>query len=153
MSHELPPIVKEMSVAIDPDEAFRHFIDRISEWWPLEHFSILGPVATSCVVEKKEGGDIYEVGEDGSVVLWGSVTRFDSPRRFECTWHPGRPPQTAQRLLVTFHPEREGDGTVIRLEHTDWETLGDNAMEVHSLYQQGWDTVFLEQYRAACERS
>jgi hypothetical protein len=146
MSHELDPIVREVTVPLNKKAAFHRFVYDISSWWPLEHFSILGPLADSCVIEAKTGGDIYEIGEDGEVVLWGNVTFLDPPDSFGCSWHPGRPPQLAQEIRVTFRDIRESESTRVRLEHSGWERLGDNALEVYSLYDQGWDTVFVEGY-------
>lgn len=144
MSHEPAPIVREVTVPLSKKAAFDRFVYEISSWWPLEHFSILGPVAKSCVIEGKTGGEIYELGEDGEVIMWGSVTLLDPPDSFGCTWHPGRPPQLAQEIRVTFREERGGERTRVRLEHGGWDRLGDNALEVYSLYDQGWDTVFVE---------
>jgi uncharacterized protein YndB with AHSA1/START domain len=146
MSHEPSPILREITVPLSKEAAFHRFVYDIDTWWPLEHFSILGPVSRSCVIEAKKGGDIYEIGVDGDVVLWGSVTEIDPPNRFSCTWHPGRPPQTAQELHLTFRSDRGDEQTNVKLKHSGWDKLGDNALEVHSLYDQGWDTVFVEGY-------
>lgn len=151
MSHEPSPIRREITIGLSKEAAFQRFVYDIDQWWPLEHFSILGPLARSCVIEAKTGGDIYEIGRDGEVVLWGNVTEFDPPNRLSCTWHPGRPPQTAQELRLTFRSDRSGENTVVDLEHSGWEKLGDNALEVYSLYVQGWDTVFVEGYGAIPE--
>ncbi len=153
MSHEPSPLRREVTVPLSVEEAFNRFVHDIDQWWPLEHFSILGPAARSCVVEAKKGGDVYELGEEGEVVLWGTVIEIDPPKRIACTWHPGRPPQTAQELYVTFRADRSGRETTVQLEHTGWDKLGDNALEVHSLYDQGWDTVFIDGFGATSEES
>lgn len=151
MSHELAPITREVTLPLTKKGAFDRFVYDISSWWPLEHFSILGPMARSCVIEAKKGGEIYELGEDGSVVPWGNVTFLDPPNSLSFSWHPGRPPQLAQEIRVTFREERTGEQTAVRLEHTGWDKLGDNALEVYSLYDQGWDTVFVEGFGSVDE--
>ena len=82
---------------------------------------------------------------DGTVSS-GVVTEWDPPRRVAFTWHPGREPESAQHVVVTF--ASTGEGTEETLVHGGWEKFGDGAAEAREGYGAGW-TAVLEAYRAA----
>lgn len=52
---------------------------------------------------------------------------------------PGRGPDSAQELRVTF--SAEAGGTRVTLVHAGWERLGDQGPASRASYEQGWDLV------------
>lgn len=145
----LPSVRKELVVRCRPELAFDVFTARMSDWWPLATHSVGAEEARSVTVEPEAGGRLYETCADGAEHLWGRVTHWDPPSGFDCTWHPGRDDTAATNLSLRFHPH--DDGTLVVLDHLGWEILGDQAEEVRSGYDGGWQSVFLEQYAAAVE--
>lgn len=135
----IEPVVKTITVAWPVERAFRRFTGEIGAWWPLESHSVGGEQARTCAIEPREGGRLYEVGEDGSEHAWGTVTRWEPPRRVAFTWHPGRDPETRQEVEVTFDPV--DDGTRVQVVHTGWERLGEKAAETREAYGPGWEFV------------
>jgi hypothetical protein len=68
-------------------------------------------------------GAIVEVGPDGERSIWGSVTARQPGE--ELHLGPGRDPESASRVTVSFRPN--GDGTLVRLVHEGWEVFADPA--------------------------
>lgn len=135
----LAPLTKSVAVACAPAEAFSLFTHGMTSWWPLKNHSVFADDSLACVCEAQAGGRIYERSRGGAEALWGTVLLIEPVRRLIATWHPGRPPQTAQELRVTFVAS-EG-GTRVELEHLAWEHLGARAEETRKTYECGWDEV------------
>lgn len=104
--------------------------------------------AVDCVIEPHVGGEVYELRDDGARFSWGRVIEWEPPQRFVMTWHPGMPPDVAQQVEVRFTPE--GRGTRVDLEHRGWDVLGPQADEMREGYNNGWETVFVQLFAAAC---
>lgn len=132
-------VQKELTVLGTAESAFKRFTEGIGSWWPLETHSVSADDATGVVFETWVGGRVYEQHADGTEALWGTVTAWDPPRRFAMTWHPGRAVETATRLEVEF--DEVDEGARLRLRHTGWEALGDEAAETCRQYRRGWDPV------------
>lgn len=145
----LPPVRKEIVVRCRGELAFELFTLRIGEWWPLDTHSVGQSDARGVTFEPRKGGRIFETGADGGEHLWGTVTRWDPPHGFECTWHPGREPATAQALSLRFYPS-DSDTRVV-LEHRGWEVLAGKAEAVRGRYDGGWEVVFVQRFAAAAE--
>ena len=90
------------------------------------------------------GGQLYEIRDDGERFVWGTIQGWTPPWRLEFTWHPGREPDTAQIVEITF--KDVDDGTLVWLEHRNWELLGDLAEEARAGYVGGWEHVFCRCY-------
>ena len=133
------PVRKQIVVPLSQPDAFRLFTDEIGSWWPLETHSVAGDDAVGCEFEPYPGGRIYERASNGSIHTWGTVEAWDAPNLIAMSWHPGRTPQMAQRLEVTFVPVEEG--TRLDLVHTGWERLGESATAERGRYHTGWDMV------------
>lgn len=143
----LEPVKKAVTVPLPPAQAFDLFTARIASWWPLgERFSISGPRAMTCAIEPRVGGAVYEVRDDGERLPWGKVLAWDPPRRLLLSWHPGKSPDVAQAVEVTF--AIDGNGTRVELVHREWQKLGSDAARVRDSYDGGWETVFLGAYAA-----
>lgn len=141
------PVRKTIEVTCGPAEAFRLFTDEIDSWWPLATHSVGQADAVSCHFEAREGGNIYETLEDGTIHLWGTITAWEPSARVVFSWHPGRDASTAQEVELRFIGITRG--TRIELEHRGWELLGDRAEETRDGYESGWVPV-LEKFVARC---
>jgi uncharacterized protein YndB with AHSA1/START domain len=146
----LPVLTKSVAVACAPAEAFQLFTAGISSWWPLATHSVFAHEALSCVFEPHVGGRVYERSASGGQAWWGTVFLIEPGRRLFLTWHPGRPPLTAQELRLHFVAS-EG-GTRVELEHLGWEALGERAQETRKHYDTGWDEVLVSCFAACANR-
>ena len=143
---------KTISVAQPPEVAFRVFTEEVGTWWPARTHSVGEERVSAVVLEGRVGGRFYERLDDGTEHDWGEITSWDPPERLGMTWHPGRGPETAQQLVIRFLAE--GDGTRVEVEHSGWETLGDQAEATLASYdsESGWTGV-LGQYAEAVEEA
>ena len=135
----IPPLVKSVLVSLSVEDAFRLFTEGYARWWPLLSHSVGEEHAQTCVLEAGIGGRIYEIIDDGRQVEWGRVLAWEPPRRLVFSWYPGRQPDTAQQVEVTFRVQ--GERTLVQLTHTGWENLGALAQAHRLNYDSGWDTV------------
>lgn len=136
---EVPPVEKSVRVGLTAEEAFRRFTTGIASWWPMATHSVGQDQAETVVFETRRGGRIYERIRGGETATWGTVLEWDPPRHFAMSWHPGREPDTAQRVDVRF--VAQPDGTDVVLVHTGWETLAEGAQEIRESYDRGWVPV------------
>lgn len=150
MTDELAPIVMEIELGGTPQAAFDAFVAGFGDWWPVLTHSLSRAPETLCAFEPHAGGRIVETAPGGARHLWGSVTGIEPGRRVRFTWHPGRGPDSAQWVEVSF--VAEGDGCRARLVHGGWETLGEVAAILHREYVPGWKRVFGECFAAYAQR-
>jgi uncharacterized protein YndB with AHSA1/START domain len=135
----VPPVVKTVTVRCPPATAFRRFTEELGAWWPLAtHHMSDDP--SSCAMEGRIGGRLFERGKDGSEKVWGVIELWDPPHRLAFTWQVKLPPEQAQRIDVTFAPAP--GGTRVDLVHSGWERLGDAAATRRDSYDKGWVRVF-----------
>jgi uncharacterized protein YciI len=135
----VPPIRREIVVEADQDTAFEAFTAGIGRWWPVAELSVHGGGST---VEFADG-QIVERSAGGDKAIWGSITTWDPPGALAFTWHPGRDPDRASQVRVTF--TELGEQTRVRLEHAGWEIFDDPAA-ARAEYDEGWPQV-LDCYR------
>ena len=121
---KIEPVQKQFKVGLSPEGAFRLFTEGIDKWWPLATHSVGGDQAQSCYFEGRVGGRIMEVLKDGSQAEWGKVLVWNPFELVSFSWYPGRTPETAQEVTVTFS-EMEDGGTLVELVHMGWEKLGE----------------------------
>ena len=139
---------KSILVRCSPECAFETFTDGIRTWWPLETHSLGEARAVSAAVEGRVGGRLFEIWDDGSEHLWGTVSAWEPPRRLAVSWHVNADDPAPTEWEVRF--EREGDGTRVELQHFGWERLGERARTVSEGYDTGWSRV-LSRYEASLE--
>jgi uncharacterized protein YndB with AHSA1/START domain len=142
-------IRKSITVRVPPERAFEVFAE-LGSWWPLASKSVTLAAADTVVVEPRAGGRVVETARGGEEHLWGEVLVWEPPSRFAFSWHPGRAPETAQEVDVSFSPAEEG--TRVDLEHRGWETLVGPGGQIPDHFDSGWDEA-LTSYKELAERS
>ncbi|WP_022881507.1 SRPBCC domain-containing protein [Gryllotalpicola ginsengisoli] len=128
------PLRRQTIVACSPAAARELWLHGLDTWWPLDGFSVFGPDSTVEVRDR----DIVETAPDGRTAVWGTITS-DEDDRLAFTWHPGRGPETASQIAVTFVRAAE-EATLVTLVHDGWDSYPDpEATRAH--YATGWATV------------
>ena len=142
----LPPVVKEIVVALPPAEAFALFTAHVSKWWPAASYSCFQADFLRIEFEPRAGGVVTEFARDGRTAPWGTIVDWDPPHRFSMTWHPRSDVAQATFLEVAFAPAAAG-GSSVRLVHSGWAARGEQAAAVREAYDGGWVGV-LQLYAA-----
>jgi hypothetical protein len=140
----VPPVRREILVDADPLTAFSVFTGAIGRWWPLAELSIYGSGATVAFVD----GVIVERSPQGEEAVWGTVTRWEPSAVVAFTWHPGRAPEGAGNVEVTFTAAESG--TLVTLQHSGWDSY-DDPLTARAEYDRGWPKV-LDCYSSEVER-
>jgi uncharacterized protein YndB with AHSA1/START domain len=150
-SDSIDPVVKTVTVACTPEEAFRYFTADFSIWWPVATHSVVAYASEfkdkpeAVFFEPHVGGRIFERTRSGEEHVWGRVLAWQPLARVVFSFHPGRDDKEAQTVEVTFSPAPEG--TRVVLTHSGWEKLSANAQKSRDSYNQGWEGVFVTAYR------
>lgn len=124
------PLRRQVLVHCDPATAQRLWVDDIGTWWPIASHGCYGEGATVAF----EGDTIVETSPAGARAVWGTVTAR-TPGRLAFTWHPGRTPDEATEVEVTF-TAAGADATLVTLVHSGWQSAAARAD-----YAGGWVTV------------
>jgi len=134
-----------------PSETFDAFMSKASHWWPLDTHSVspyLGePAPDTVVIERHEGGKIFEISTNGEHRIWGNITDYQEGRRVAFTWYPGLSASEATAVSVNFDPADDGT-TIVTLVHNGWETRGDKAAEIRANYLTGWTDIIQNRFTA-----
>jgi uncharacterized protein YndB with AHSA1/START domain len=136
---KIEPVRKQLKVGLSVEQAFDLFTAGMGTWWPLPTHSVGEEQAETCYLEGWVGGRIVEVLKDGSQSEWGRVLAWEPPHKMTFSWYPGRAPDTAQEVAVTF--STIPSGTLVELVHIGWESLGSVAQARRDGYETGWDLV------------
>ena len=111
------------------ETAFSVFTEGIDSWFPRE-YNLLDVDIAKRVFEPREGGQVYDVGTDGSECHWARVLAWEPPIRVVMSWDISPQWQIeadhsrTSELEVLFTPEGE-DRTRVDLEHRNLERHGD----------------------------
>lgn len=127
---------KTLHVNAPLDHAFEVFTAQMTSWWPLGEHAVTD--AASCHIEPKVGGRLYEVSKTGEEALWGTVTIWDAPHHIAFSWHPGRNPELAMQVDITF--QDVNGGTELTLVHQGFERH-EQPQDAFEAYDPGWDYV------------
>jgi uncharacterized protein YndB with AHSA1/START domain len=144
----IAPVRKTLTVNCSPERAFQVFAGEVASWWPTKTHSIHQDNVRDVVLEPREGGEMYEIAEDGKREHWASVTAWEPPKRLVLAWKVNPQTEGPTEIEVTFTPD--GDGTRVDLEHRNWEQSGAGAAQMRDNYESGWDIVlapFLDRAR------
>jgi len=148
---DIEPIMVTVDLQLAPAEAYRRFVDEFAAWWPVLTHSLSRDPATRCRLEPVACGRLYETAPDGSEHLWGRVEQAEPGSRVCFTWHPGREPESAQRVTVSFAATSQG--CRVTLVHGGWAALGEIAPLLRAQYVPGWQQVLGEHYARHAQRS
>jgi hypothetical protein len=145
-----PPIRQSVLVRSDIGHTFSTFVRTIGSWWPLALYSTGKEAVRDVRVEEHAGGRISEIWEDGTVVVWGELLRWEPPQGFLMTW-TGTPVTTeVEFTFVALGPTL----TRVTVEHRGWESLSDaqwdQACPKPGGYVEGWQRI-LGAFLAATE--
>ncbi len=144
-------ITKSIVVDCGVEHAFDVYANRMTEWWPLRTHSIYEQRAQQVVMEGREGGELYELSEDGERAHWARVTTWQPPHRLVLAWKVNPDAPAESEVEVRFTAEAE-NRTRVDVEHRNWELLGaERGAEARASYDEGWDPV-LALYAAAAGR-
>jgi uncharacterized protein YndB with AHSA1/START domain len=138
-SVKIEPVRKQLKVSLPVEKAFDLFTAGMGTWWPMATHSVGEEQAERCFFEGWVGGRIVEVLKDGSQSEWGKVLTWEPFHKVSFHWYPGRTPDTAQEVTVTF--SEIPHGTLVELVHVGWESLGEEALARRNGYDTGWDYV------------
>jgi uncharacterized protein YndB with AHSA1/START domain len=134
------PIRKTLRVRASQEKAFDTFVGGMGGWWMKSH-SLLKSPQTDVVIEPRDQGRWYEVGEDGSEQTWGRVLGWDRPDSVRLAWQLNADwsydPEFETTVEVRFTPD--GDHTIVDFEHRDLERFGDRAAEVRGGFESGME--------------
>jgi hypothetical protein len=137
-TERMAPVRKRVVVDAPVEHAFQVFTERIGEWWPVKTHSVHKEEAQTAALEPGLGGAVYELWPGGREE-WGTITAWEPPRRFVCTWHPSHGLDESTEVEVRF--SAEAGSTLVELEHRGWEARGAKAAEVRDAYDTGWEPV------------
>lgn len=144
---------REIVVEAPIDKAFSTFVERFGDFKPKEHNLLGSPIART-TFDPKVGGNIYDVGEDGSECRWARVLAYEPPDRVVFSWDISpywqveSDPANTSEVEVRFvaeSPER----TRVELEHRHLERHGDGWEGVRDGIAEGagWP-LYLDRYAA-----
>jgi uncharacterized protein YndB with AHSA1/START domain len=137
-------IQKSITVDAPVERAFDVFTQEMASWWPPEHHLLDAPLG-EMVVEPRVGGDIYDVGTDGSTCRWARVLEYDPPTLFVFSWDINLQWEIetdldrTSEVAVTFTAEGESR-TRIDLEHRNLDRHGEGWEKMRAAVgsDDGW---------------
>lgn len=137
MTSPLPPVQRQVRVALPPERAFELFTRQMARWWPFRGHSGYDDEAVDVVFDGRVGGAVTEHARDGRRMVWGVLTEWSPPHGFAMRWHPGLDERESTQLRVTF-AAAAGGGTEVAIHHGGWEARGAAAAEKRDQYDHGW---------------
>ena len=145
-------IVRRQIVVEAPiEKAFSTFVDRFGDFKPPEHNMLGVPIART-TFDRKVGGHICDVGEDGSECRWARVLEFEPPDRVVFSWDisPYWQVESDQSRTSEVEVRFTADGpdrTRVELEHRNLDRHGDGWQGVRDgvAEDQGWP-LYLTRY-------
>ena len=131
MNVQAPATSVQKSISVDaPVElAFRVFTQEIDSWWNPDHHILDAPLE-KMVFEPRVGGNVYDVGTDGSECRWARVLAYEPPTLVVFSWDINlqwkleSDPERASEVEIRFTPEDDGR-TRVDLEHRHLDRHGD----------------------------
>ena len=144
-------------MALPIAEAFTLFTQDIDTWWNKDHHIIEAPFS-HMVFEPFVGGNVYDVGTDGSECRWSRVLVYDPPSHvvfswdINAQWQIESDPALCSEVHVTFTEDPAGNTTVV-LEHRHLDRHGEALLSQIDGMRTGWQEGLLDLYaKAAAER-
>ncbi len=158
MSTDTQPlsITATTTVEVPIEEAFRFFTEGISAWWNPDHHIIEAPLS-HMVFEPFVGGNVYDVGTDGSECRWSRVLVYDRPHRvvfswdIDSHWSIETDPARCSEVEVAFTAEGPTTTGVV-LRHLHLERHGEGLESQLDGMREGWQAGNLDLFAAAVAR-
>ena len=112
-------------VAVAPADAFEIFTSEVDAWWRHgRKYRIAGARPGKLSFEAGLGGRLLEEVELGSgprTFIVGNIIEWAPPERFAFEWrNVNFAPHQKTLVEVTFQPS--GEGTLVRVEHSGWNS-------------------------------
>jgi uncharacterized protein YndB with AHSA1/START domain len=151
-THQPLSITAAITVQVPIDEAFRFFTEQIGSWWNPDHHIIEAPLS-HMVFDPFVGGNVYDVGTDGSECRWSRVLAYDPPSRvvfswdIDSHWAVEADPARCSEVEVTFTAEGPSRTRVV-LQHLHLERHGDDLLPQLDGIRNGWQAGGLDLYAA-----
>ena len=151
----IEPLIRTIEVPCSQKNAFEVFLDKMDTWWPLGKFTVsamAGQPARAIRVDARVGGQIIEVGGDGTEVVWGNILTLERHSRLALDFHIPQPGDvvTTRPLLELDFEALGPTQTRVTLTQSNFEALGDMGAPVRGGYDFGWKVIFEGGYREAC---
>jgi uncharacterized protein YndB with AHSA1/START domain len=147
----IEPVRRHVVVDLDVERAFALFVHRFDAIKPREHNLLAVPIAET-VFEPREGGQIYDVGIDGSQCGWSRVLAYEPPHRVVFSWDIGPTWQLETDLTKTSEVEvrfiaESVTRTRVELEHRHLERHGAGWQSVaDGISGEGGWPLYLRRY-------
>ena len=146
-------VQKHVVVDVPVQDAFEAFTAGFGRFKPKEHNLLASPIRET-VFEARVGGNIVDIGEDGSECRWARILVLEPPHRVVFSWDIGpdwrlvADPANASEVEVRF-VEESPSRTRVELEHRHidrhgpgWEAVRDGVAD-----EAGWP-LYLDRYAA-----
>ena len=136
-------LIRETTVAVEPERAWTLFVDRFADWWP-QAYSFSQDQLAAIGIEPQPGGRCFERDATGQTLTWGTVLAAERPARLLFVWQITMDrriePDTnrASEVEVVFEPE--STGTRVQLTHRAFNRHGGDwrAYLAGMGSEQGW---------------
>jgi uncharacterized protein YndB with AHSA1/START domain len=132
----LEPVRTEITVPLSPAEAFELFTDGLDTWWVRGHHIGDAPLRQA-VLEGREGGRWYEIGEDGSECDWGRVLVWAPPARLVLAWQINADWKYDAGLVTEVElgfTDLGNGSTRVTLEHRNMDRFGESAQKMQQTF-------------------
>lgn len=126
-------------VGVDPATAFRVFTEHIDTWWKQgTRYWNDKDRGIRYHFEPGVGGRLMEVFDDASGEGFeaGRIRVWEPGQRLVFTWMQIN--WTQGETVVDVRFDDDGDGTLVSVSHTGWESLGEDAGASTEGYSRGW---------------
>lgn len=151
----IAPVRKSLRLNAPPARAFEVFTSGMSRWWPATHTILKSPFKEA-VIEPREGGRWYHIGQDGSECETGTVRVWDPPGRLVLVWRLNAKWEYEADLDTEVEVRFIADGaaTKVELEHRHIERMGEGGEAARAAVDGpgGWTSI-LEEFRKSAEGS
>ncbi|WP_109507946.1 SRPBCC family protein [Nocardioides speluncae] len=134
----------EVVVEASIERAFTVFTEGFGRFKPREHTLLEAEIAET-VFETHVGGNIYDVGVDGSECRWARILAYEPPHRvlfswdISAQWEVETDHDRTSEVEVTFTAETP-ERTRVELEHRNLDRHGDGWEGIPASIggEQGW---------------
>lgn len=135
-----------VSVAAAPAAVWHAMVSQADRWWNPGFFAL--PTSKRMTIEPRLGGRMYESGDDGSAVVWFTVTGVQPGRALDLLGHLspafGGPAVAMLRLEV----EPEGAGSRVKAVEARVGAVDDDCARCT---KKGWSVLLEGGLKPLCE--